>query len=150
MLFYHSIAQKHLQLSSCSLQLSRRTPVPLGKAQPVAIEDKSFPFFDITFFFNVESLVLLLSCIRFYCSGKYNNSSFLSFLKLYFQEVSKQLKRILQRKAVREFYVSICKVDLKNVNTCPFVQLQLQTKQVPEGRSRCHCRASQKKMGRLK
>lgn len=59
--------------------------------------------------------------------------------------MGKQLKRILQWKAVREVYASICKVYLKNENTCPFVQLQLQTEQISEGRSRCHCRAPWKK-----
>lgn len=53
--------------------------------------------------------------------------------------MGKQLKRILQWKAVREVYVSICKVYLKNEKTCPFVQFQLQTEQISEGRSRCHC-----------
>lgn len=37
--------------------------------------------------------------------------------------MDKQLKRILQWKAVREVYVSICKIYLKNENTCLFVQL---------------------------
>lgn len=58
--------------------------------------------------------------------------------------MGKQLKRILPWKSVREVYVSICKVYLKNENTCPFVQLQLQTEQISEGRSRCHCWAPQK------
>lgn len=73
------------------------------------------------------------------------NFFFSQYLKLYFWDISKQLKIILQWIAVREVYVSIFKVYLKSENTCPFVQLQIQTQQISEGISRYPCRASRKK-----
>lgn len=39
-------------------------------------------------------------------------------------------KRKLERKAVKEVYKSVCKVYLKNENTCLFVQLPLQPEQI--------------------
>lgn len=70
---------------------------------------------------------------------------FSQYLKLYFWDISKQLKIILQWIAEKEVYVSIFKVYLKSENTCPFVQLQIQTQQISEGRSRYPCRAPRKK-----
>lgn len=74
---------------------------------------------------------------------------FLIFIFIF--ERCKQIeRRILQWNAIRELYISICKIYLKKESTCPFVHLQLQTEKISEERSRWHRRALWKKVNHLK
>lgn len=135
----------------CNSAVQQHCSSSPGKRTPCSHRGQILPLLYYNIFFHCQKpcfmiklhLVLLQWIVQYF-------TSFLSFLKHYFWEIGKQLKRILQWKAVREAYVSIRKVYLKNENTCPFVQLQLPTEQISEGRSRCHCRAPRKKMGHLK
>lgn len=79
----------------------------------------------------------------------YGHFFFLIFIFIF--ERCKQIeRRILQWNAIRELYISICKIYLKKESTCPFVHLQLQTEKISEERSRWHRRALWKKVNHLK
>lgn len=140
----------------CKSRIQENCTSSTGKSTPCIQRGQIIFSCDLfIYFICVERFFAQLSWIWFYCNEYYllhlSLFPFFFLIFIFIFERCKQIeRRILQWNAIRELYISICKIYLKKESTCPFVHLQLQTEKISEERSRWHRRALWKKVNHLK